>query len=147
MKRTLVCADTSYLFSIYNNNEHSSKAFRLLRRLATPITISVLNEYELGCALRLSEFAGEIRKGSAENYLAQFEADVQDGRLELRKIDLDAVFAKATALSNNYVMAMGSRSYDMLHVASALVLGATTFVTFDRVQQKLALAEGLKSPW
>lgn len=147
MKRTLVCADTSYLFSIYNNNEHSPKALRRLRRLGRPITISVLNEYELGCALRLSEFAGEIGQGRAENYLAQFDADVREGRLELRKVDLDAVFAKAKALANKHVMAMGSRSYDMLHVASALVIGATTFVTFDRVQQKLALAEGLRSPW
>jgi hypothetical protein len=27
------------------------------------------------------------------------------------------------------------------------VTGAERFLTFDRVQQKLAVAEGLKSPW
>ena len=41
---------------------------------------------------------------------------------------------------------LGTRSLDILHVASALVLGSTSFVTFDRRQAALARASGLKVP-
>jgi hypothetical protein len=39
---------------------------------------------------------------------------------------------------------LGTRTLDVLHVASALVLGATYFYKFDRNQGKLAAAEGLR---
>jgi predicted nucleic acid-binding protein len=39
-----------------------------------------------------------------------------------------------------------TRSLDVLHVASALVLHAETFYTFDEKQRKLAKAEGLLAP-
>lgn len=38
----------------------------------------------------------------------------------------------------------GTRSLDILHVATALVLGCQTFHTFDTRQGKLARAAGLK---
>ena len=39
---------------------------------------------------------------------------------------------------------MGTRTLDVLHVASALVLSATEFYTFDRNQSRLAAMEGLR---
>jgi hypothetical protein len=36
------------------------------------------------------------------------------------------------------------RSLDILHVAIALELGATLFLTFDHAQKRLAQAAGLK---
>jgi len=147
MKAGTVCADTSFLFSIYNNNEHTTRAIRLLRALGKPISISVVGELELSSALRFSEFTGEIPKGSAKVFLERFQSDLINGQIERDAVDLNAVFAKANEISERYVIQMGVRSYDMLHVASALVMGAKQFLTFDRVQQKLAVAEGLKSPW
>lgn len=147
MKVGTVCADTSFLFSVYNNNEHTAKAMRVLRALAKPICISVIGEFELGSALRFSEFSKEVPKGSAKIYLEEFREDLIYGRLVREAVDLDTVFLRATELSSRYVIGMGVRSYDMLHVASALVMGAEQFLTFDRVQQKLAVAEGLISPW
>jgi hypothetical protein len=41
-------------------------------------------------------------------------------------------------------MAGGHRSFDVLHVATALHLGARDFLTFDANQRKLAAAEKLK---
>jgi predicted nucleic acid-binding protein len=41
-------------------------------------------------------------------------------------------------------MTGGHRSLDVLHVATALHLGAREFLTFDANQRKLALAENLK---
>ena len=38
------------------------------------------------------------------------------------------------------------RSFDILHVAAAIHLGAKEFLTFDANQRKLAEAEGFKVP-
>ena len=40
----------------------------------------------------------------------------------------------------------GTRTLDVLHVASAVKLQADMFYTFDRNQEKLASAEGLLVP-
>jgi hypothetical protein len=40
----------------------------------------------------------------------------------------------------------GHRGFDILHVASALVVEAECFLTFDDNQRKLAQAEGLNVP-
>ncbi len=53
-------------------------------------------------------------------------------------------FQNGIALARNYVSTCGTRSFDTLHVASALELGVTEFWTFDDRQAKLAKAVGLK---
>ena len=40
----------------------------------------------------------------------------------------------------------GWRSFDVIHVASAIILGAKTFYSYDRVQNELARREGLEIP-
>lgn len=40
----------------------------------------------------------------------------------------------------------GHRGFDILHVASALIVKANRFLTFDENQKKLAKAEGLVVP-
>jgi predicted nucleic acid-binding protein len=50
----------------------------------------------------------------------------------------------AEILSKKHTIANGHRSMDVLHVATALHLGAKEFLTFDANQRKLAVAEKLK---
>ena len=59
---------------------------------------------------------------------------------------LTDTMAEAERLSALHSEKLGTRSLDILHVASALVLGSTSFVTFDRRQASLARASGLKVP-
>ncbi len=51
---------------------------------------------------------------------------------------------RAGELSRQHTRALGTRSLDVLHVASALELGLRRFVSFDGRQQKLARPAGLK---
>jgi predicted nucleic acid-binding protein len=53
----------------------------------------------------------------------------------------------AARLSAQYTWTEGYRGFDILHVASALHLGVTEFLSFDTGQRKLAAAEGLKLPF
>jgi len=50
----------------------------------------------------------------------------------------------AERLSARHTGAHGHRAFDVLHVATALHLGAREFLTFDTSQRKLAAAEKLK---
>lgn len=55
------------------------------------------------------------------------------------------VFARTEALSRS-TPSKGWRTLDIIHVACALSLNASTFISFDQNQNLLARAEGLQTP-
>ena len=56
------------------------------------------------------------------------------------------MFEKAKQITQRRTRILGVRTLDLLHVASAVVLQADTFYSFDNDQRKLARAEGLHLP-
>ncbi len=56
----------------------------------------------------------------------------------------ELAFERCIELAKQYATRLGMATFDMLHVASALELGAERFWTFDERQAKLARAVGLK---
>ena len=60
--------------------------------------------------------------------------------------NLTDVLAEARRLSAAHTLTDGHRGFDILHVAGALVIRATHFLTFDTNQTKLAESEGLVAP-
>jgi predicted nucleic acid-binding protein len=73
-------------------------------------------------------------------------ADLAAGVLAVASPALMDIVAEGERLSALHSEKLGTRSLDILHVASAVVLGSTSFVTFDRRQAALARASGLKVP-
>ncbi len=142
----VTCADTSFLFSLYGNDAHTPRAVKWLSARRSPVTITVLNEFELANALRFAEFRGLIARGQAALFWTQFEADRAAGRLLGRICNLGEVVDEAMRLSAGHTLAGGHRGFDILHVAAALHLGADRFLTFDRSQKRLATAAGLTAP-
>lgn len=71
-----------------------------------------------------------------------FQDDIENGIFEVGPLS-PAVFERSKRLSEKHTLRLGARTLDVLHVASALVLKADTFYTFDVKQGKLARAEGL----
>jgi len=57
---------------------------------------------------------------------------------------VDDTFREAEALAAAHTETLGVRSFDLLHVGLAIVLGATRFLSFDARQVELARAERLK---
>jgi len=147
MARPVICCDTSFLFSIYAENAHAPKALRFLRRLDRPVLLSAFNDYEIRAALLFSEYRGELARGEASMCLSEYESDLLRGRFHSVTVSFESVLTRANQLAQRFTLSHGARSFDLLHVASALSLGADSFLTFDRVQQKIAIAEGMKSPW
>ena len=61
--------------------------------------------------------------------------------------DLDLALLEEAfhTLAHRHTARHGFRTYDILHVATALLLGCDTFWSFDAKAKKLAKLEGLKT--
>ena len=68
---------------------------------------------------------------------------VAAGLWQLPDYDPVDVYSRAESLSRRYTSIFGARSLDILHVAAAVVLDASAFVTHDDRQARLAKAAGL----
>ena len=55
-----------------------------------------------------------------------------------------AVWEKALLLARRYSAKLGTRTLDLLHLASVLILKPDVFYTFDKRQRKLAKVERLR---
>lgn len=142
----VICADTSFLFSLYGDDRNSSRAVAWVKSCDSFLSLSTLNEYELGNALRFAEFRKAIDPGAAALYWAHYEADLASGRLQIQLCNLAEIVDEAKRLSSTYTLKGGHRGFDMLHVAASICLNAEEFLTFDGNQKRLAEAEGLSVP-
>ena len=134
----MIVTDTSFLFSLFGSDAHSAAAQGWAHQTKQPITITALNRYEFSNAIRFAIFRKVISPNDARTSLAAFEADLKHGLLQLTSCDLGAVVVEADRLSESHTIVGGHRSFDILHVATARVLQATTLLTFDLNQRKLA---------
>lgn len=136
-------ADTSFLFSLFGSDAHTAAAQVWVRGAGQPLTVSALTRYELGNALRFAAFRKVISAAEAQASLRAFEADIKAGYVQVAVGDLAAVVREAAQLSESHTLRGGHRSFDILHVAAARVLKATTFLSFDANQRRLAATVGL----
>jgi len=142
----VIASDTSFLFSLYGSDAYSPKAVAWSAQNTRVLLINSLTHFEFGNALRFSEFRKAIPSGAASQYWAWFEAAIVQGRLVVVTSNLADVVDEAKRLSSMRTLIGGHRGFDILHVASALKMKATHFLTFDGNQKKLAEAEGLVVP-
>lgn len=142
----VICCDTSFLFSLYGNDAHSPRALAWTAQCTSAVVLSTLTEYEFGNALRLAEFRGLLKPRTVTRFRALFEAALAQGRLRVETCNLADVVDEAKRLSAIHTVTGGHRGFDILHVAAALKMGATEFLTFDGNQKRLAASEGLRAP-
>ncbi|MEX1117807.1 MAG: type II toxin-antitoxin system VapC family toxin [Terrimicrobiaceae bacterium] len=142
----VIACDTSFLFSLYGNDAHSPEAVKWSARNTKPLYLNGLTHFEFGNALRFSEFRRAIPAGAAVQYWAGFESAITQGRLIVATSNLADVVDEAKRISSTRTLLGGHRGFDILHVASAIRMSATHFLTFDGNQKNLAEAEGLVVP-
>jgi predicted nucleic acid-binding protein len=139
-------ADTGLLCSLYAPDAHSRRAVARMARQALPLPMTWLHQLEFRNALRLRVFRGEITPAQRDASLNAMLADLAAGVLAVAAPPLAEVMTEAERLSALHSETLGTRSLDILHVSSAIVLGAAEFLTFDQRQIALAKAAGLKTP-
>ncbi len=136
--------DTSVITKWYLPEPDSAAALRVRARFAPPLVLTHLHRVELVTAWHLKVFRGEIARGIVEQALVHLDADAAAGLWEQPAYDLVDVYVQAESLSRRHTAIMGTRSLDILHVAAAIVLGTSAFVTHDARQAGLADAAGLR---
>ena len=142
--------DTSFLCALYVRQDNSPAAAAYFKTITEALHVSGLLLYEFRQSVRFQVWlhARDKSKGYpqtiAEAALGKLQANMEAGAVVPVTADWPDVHRLAETLSKRHTMAGGHRSLDVLHVATALHLGAREFLTFDTNQRKLAAAEKLK---
>jgi predicted nucleic acid-binding protein len=105
-----------------------------------------LHELEFRNAIRLQVFQGRINEQVRDHILRLQRSDIASGIYDFVTPPALDVSREAEELSAAHTAVLGVRSLDILHVAQALVLGISDFLTFDKRQSDLARAAGLRAP-
>ena len=135
--------DTSFLASLYGADANSLEAIRQITPLKAPLALTPLGELEFVNAFESRISRKESTAAQVTAYSRALHDDIAAGivsRVPFRPETLD----RAIELARQHSRALSARSLDILHVALALEIGATVFLTFDVNQAKLARAAGLK---
>ena len=142
--------DTSFLCALYRRQDNSPQAAVYFKTVPEALHVSGLLLYEFRQSVRFQVWlhARDKTKGyppaDCDRALADLQTDLDTGALVVATADWPDVHRLAETISKRHTIAGGHRSMDVLHVATALHLGAREFLTFDTNQRKLAAAEKLK---
>lgn len=140
----MICADTSFLFSLYGSDVNTTAAQKQVTAINTLLHVHVVNDFEFENAVRLRFFQGKFTATERDRIISAYRGDVKSGRVIQMSLSMPDVFDEAARLSAAHTETIGNRAYDILHVAAARIIGATEFWSFDGKQRALAEAEGLK---
>lgn len=114
------------------------------RRTKGALPITQHGRLEIINGICLAAFRGAISAEASSDALASFDEDCAESRYFPADVLWRATLRRAVEISRRHTPTLGCRSLDVLHVATAVELGLRDFVTFDRRQQRLARATGLK---
>ena len=139
-------ADTAFLCSLHAPDAHTGRVVAWLQRPRAPLPFTGLHRLEFRNALRLRVFRKEITPEQRELAIQAMLSDIAAAVFACAEPSWPEVLLEAERLSGGHLETIGTRSLDILHIASALVLGAKDFLTFDTRQGTLAKAVGLRVP-
>jgi len=137
-------ADTSFFFSLYAQDANTVHAARIAANLDAALVVTPLQRHELRNAFRIAVFRREITLAECQHLLDSVEADTRSCALVETPVAWAEFYAGADALSAAHATTLGTRGFDVLHVAAAVALGIKNFLTFDNRQKALAVKAGLK---
>jgi predicted nucleic acid-binding protein len=136
--------DTSFLFSYYASDVHSSRADSWRQAHSFPLLFSIFNRLELRNAVESAVYQSRLSPREAAEIWLTVENDLKAGLLAFVQPSLADLFQEAEVLAAAHTSSMGTRSLDILHVALARLLRVDEFVTFDQRQAALMNRLGLK---
>jgi predicted nucleic acid-binding protein len=144
--------DTSFLCALYRTQDNSPQALAYRAAMSGPLHVTRLLLWEFRQSVRFQAFrhAHNRQVGypmqEAEKMLSDLGDDLQQGLVISVELDIIDILVAGERISKARTYSGGHRSFDILHVATALELRAKHFLTFDTNQIALATAEGLATP-
>ncbi len=134
--------DSSAIIPIYIPEVFSRRA-RHEVRAARQVPFTPLHGLEVRNAFHLLCGRGNISTAELRSVLGWLDEDLAAHRLARVPVDFAALFARADQLVSTHATRLLCRSLDILHVACALQLDCTRFVSADDRQLALAKAVGI----
>lgn len=151
----IVYADSSFLVRLIVDEIGSEDAVAVFRQLQRPqLVFNRLHSLEVRNALRQKAFMDarklpSLKRAQVTKNLSRWEARLE-AYLKRRVFitsdtDWPDAFEDAEGFSSSHTLRLGTRAFDILHVAAACRVATKHFITCDLRQAALAKAEGLKT--
>ncbi|MBI2896290.1 MAG: PIN domain nuclease [Deltaproteobacteria bacterium] len=136
--------DPSALRSLYVHDDRSARFCAWRRRVGGSLSITRFGRSEIVNSVFLAVHRGVMERDAALAALADLDADLHEGRLTLVDVLWRRTLDLASELSVRHTASLGTRTLDVLHVATAMALSKSHFLSYDDRQAKLAKAVGLR---
>jgi predicted nucleic acid-binding protein len=137
-------ADTGFLVSLYLPETTTRIAVAEIGRITEPLGLTPLSRLELRNAFNFAVARGRLGVMQRDRIWALITSQQQEGFYVDLVPPTSELYGKAQELSDRHTPALATRSLDLLHVATALLISARTFYSFDDRQRQAASLEGLK---
>lgn len=144
--------DTSFLCALYRTQDNSDRALAYRKAMTEPLHITRLLQWEFRQSVRFQAFRHSRNREvgyplhEAEKMLSDLGDDIREGLVVSVDCDLINVLAIGERISKLRTFSGGHRSFDILHIATAIELEARAFLSFDANQNELAAADGFATP-
>ncbi len=135
--------DSSVLLKLYLSEPQTTTAIRLFRDAQTSPPFTRLHGVEIRGAFQQKCGRGELSQGECAQLIAILESDLQSAVFTQPVVQWNETFDRAETLTAAHASETLCRTLDVLHVATAVALGADEFCTFDHRQAAMASAAGL----
>ena len=145
--------DTSFLCALYRTQDHSARALAFREAMTEPLHITRLLLWEFRQSVRFQAFrhSQNPKVGyplrEAQRMIDKLMEHLDLGLVKMAHCDLMNILAIGERISKTRTFDGGHRSFDILHIATAIELEAKAFLSFDVNQIQLAAAEGLATPF
>ena len=144
--------DTSFLCALYRTQDNSPRALAYRDAMTEPLHVTRLLLWEFRQSVRFQAFRHSKNREvghplhEAERMIEKLTEHLGLGLVKLEDCDFINILVTSERISKSRTFTGGHRSFDILHVATAIELGAKEFLSFDANQIQLAGAEGLTIP-
>jgi predicted nucleic acid-binding protein len=136
-------ADSSLIVALYLAEADSARADAACASVTPPIRLTDWHRVEIANAFQRAVKNGRITAAQAALLWQDFTADIAAGRFEIVAIDHAVVLNLTLVLTQKHTAIIGTRTLDLIHIASALDMGEADFLSFDHRQGQAARMEGL----
>lgn len=138
----MIYFDSSALISLFIKRKYSHDISEFIRKQNEPIHIWSFGLVEYHSALKQLLKMGEITECQRQTAIIRLEVEINLGRIYIeRNLDVNSIHELAILLIDK--PAYKERALDTIHVASAMKLKSSCFVSSDYNQQELARREKL----
>lgn len=138
-------ADTSFFFSLYATDANSPKADAWRQANPQPLPFTAFHRLELRNAFGLAVFQQRLTPHEVQSAWLEVERDLASGLLVPPGGPWHRILREAEVIAQNETPTVGSRTLDIIHIATAKLLGIPEICSFDTRQAALASRIGLKA--